>query len=158
MVFTWVCFKCVFKRPLSEKVLGHWLKGHGFSPMCILKCFFKLPPTEKVLWHWLQGNDFSPDYVLKCDFKLSTYEKDLGDWLQGNDFLPECALKITFKLYRYRSYTEDYVLWDYVELEIITFSKIYCVVTELWKEIFCHRLHRRLCIMWLCAFLEYCNS
>ena len=49
-------------------------------------------------------------------------------------------LQSTFTLRppRYRSYTEDYVLWDYVGLEIITFSKIYCVVTELWKEIFCH--------------------
>ena len=40
-------------------------------------------------------------------------------------------------------FTEDDVLWDYVGLEIITFSKIYCEVAELWKEIFCHIL----CIM-----------
>ena len=49
-------------------------------------------------------------------------------------------------------FTEDDVLWDYVGLEIITFSKIYCEVAELWKEIFCHRLYIGLGIMRLYNF------
>ena len=51
---------------------------------------------------------------------------------------------ITLNYSIHREYTEDYVLWDYVGLEIIMLSKIYCVLTVLWKEIFCHRLHIRL--------------
>ena len=45
-----------FKVDDTEKALGHWLQGNGFSPECVLKCAFKCCLCEKVLGHCLQEN------------------------------------------------------------------------------------------------------
>ena len=76
MVFHLSVFLSVFSNVLLvRKHLDIDCKQMILSPECVLKGVFKLYATEKVLGHYLQGNGFSPECILNFFINDPPYEK-----------------------------------------------------------------------------------